>query len=254
MKRFIPAGLALATLFLSVAASAADMAPASMVPAPAYNWTGFHFGGDIAVASTTNNAEWNPAIPLGVMQAGGGTGSASFAGGGFAGYDWQFARSWVAGVEADWTGMKAGAVLTEPWLNSVGVVPGGLTTLSSELDWTASVRGRLGYLIVPRFLAYATAGVAWGKLQYGANSSNSALGYATAAVVSNTEIGWVAGIGFEWAPFASSGLLLRAEYLNFGFGGAQAVATASGFPGLPSSYSWSAPNVSLGRIGASYKF
>jgi hypothetical protein len=39
-------------------------------------------------------------------QAGEGTGGASFAGGGLANYNRQFANAWVAGLEADWTGMK----------------------------------------------------------------------------------------------------------------------------------------------------
>jgi len=252
MKPVIAVGLVLGMAIAP--AAAADMPPYSKAPTPVFNWTGFYVGGDIGIASTTNNAEWDPAPLLGVMQASGGTGGASFAAGGFGGYNWQFARSWVAGVEADWTGMKAGTSVTEPWLSIAGVVPGGFTTLTSELDWTASVRARFGYLIVPSFLAYATAGVAWGNMRYSANSSSAAIGYTTTAAVSNTETGWVAGFGFEWAPFAASGLLLRAEYLNYGFGGAQVVSTANAFPAFPSGYSWSSPNVSLGRIAASYKF
>jgi outer membrane immunogenic protein len=257
MKRLVPAIFTLGALIAP--AAAADMPASNRAPILASNWTGFYVGGDIGIASTTNNAEWNPisasAVPFGVMQVSGGTGGASFAGGGIGGYNWQFAGAWVTGVEADWTGMKAGSGLTQPWLaNAGGVVPGGFTTLSSELEWTASIRGRLGYLFRPNFLVYGTAGIAWGNFQYRANSTNSASGYATGATISNTETGWVAGVGFEWAPFASSGLLLRAEYLNYGFGGAQATSTATGFSALPSGYSWSSPNVSLGRIGASYLF
>jgi outer membrane immunogenic protein len=257
MKHFIRAAMVFGAL--TAPACAADMPPYSKAPAPVFNWTGFYFGGDMGVASTTDNAEWNPisasAIPFGVMQVSGGTGGASFAGGGLGGYNWQFANAWVAGIEADWTGMKAGAGLTQPWLaNAGGVVPGGFTTLSSELEWTASIRGRLGYLIRPSFLTYATVGIAWGNFEYRANSSNNLIGYATGAVFSNTETGWVAGVGFEWAPFTSFGLLLRVEYLNYGFGGAQTTSTATGFPAFPSGYTWSSPNVSVGRIGASYKF
>jgi outer membrane immunogenic protein len=240
-------------------AAAADMPAPNKAPIPAFNWTGFYLGGDIGIASTTNNAEWNPistsAARFGVMQVSGGTGGASFAGGGTGGYNWQFTSAWITGVEADWTAMKAGLGLTQPWLaNAGGVVPGGFTTLSSELEWTASVRGRLGYLIRPSFLAYGTAGIAWGNFQYRANSTNSVSGYATGATISNTETGWVGGVGFEWSPFTSYGLLLRVEYLNYGFRGAQTTSTANGFPAIPSSYTWSSPNVSLGRIGASYKF
>ena len=258
MRRFIIAGLALGAPIVPV--MAADMPAYDKVPVPAFSWTGFYLGGDIGVATTTDNAQWNPtstsAIPFGVSPAGSGTGGASFVGGVLAGYDWQFANAWVAGVEADWTGMKAGAAFTEAWLGSPGggVVPGGFTSLSSELEWTASVRARLGYLIAPRFLAYGTVGGAWGNFQYSASSINTVTGYAANAAFSDTKTGWVAGVGFEWAPFASLGLLLRAEYLNYGFGGAQITSAANGFPAPPSGYSWSSPNVGMARLAASYKF
>jgi outer membrane immunogenic protein len=220
---------------------------------------GFYVGGDIAVASITNNARWTPSspsgIPFGIQPVSGGTGGASFAGGGFAGYDWQWTNPWVAGVEADWTWMKANGAFTSTWLaNAGGVVPNGSTSLSSELDWAASVRARLGYLIVPSFLAYATAGIGWGDFHYRGVATNNVTGYLTSAAVSNTETGWVAGVGFEWSPFTSVGLLLRAEYLNYGFGGAQTTSTAASFPAFPSGYMWSSPNVSVGRVGAGYRF
>jgi outer membrane immunogenic protein len=257
MRRFVSTGLALGALIAP--AGAADMPAYNKAPTAAFSWTGFYLGGDIAVASTTNNAEWSPlstsGTPFGIQQASGGTGGASFAGGGLAGYDWQFASAWVAGFEADWTGMKTGGALTETWLaNAGGVVPTGFTTLSSELEWTASARARLGYLVVPSLLAYGTAGVAWGNFQYRGNAANSASGYTTGAALSDTETGWVAGVGFEWAPFTGFGSLLRAEYLNYGFSGSQAVSAATGFPAFPSAYAWSSPNVSLARVGASYKF
>jgi outer membrane immunogenic protein len=257
MRRFVSTGLALGALIAP--AAAADMPAYNKTPTTVFSRTGFYLGGDVAVASTTDNAEWSPlstpGIPFGVQQASGGTGGASFAGGGLAGYNRQFANAWVAGVEADWTGMKTGGALTETWLaNAGGAVPTGFTTLSSELEWTASIRARLGYLVVPSLLAYGTAGVAWGNFQFRGSAANSASGYATAAALSDTETGWVAGVGFEWAPFTSFGLLLRAEYLNYGFRGVHAVSVANGFPAFPSVYAWSSPNVSLARVGASYKF
>jgi outer membrane immunogenic protein len=159
MRRFVSTGLALGALIAP--AAAADMPAYNRAPAPVFSWTGFYLGGDIAAASTTNNALWSPlstsGIPFGVQQIGGGTGGASFAGGGLAGYNWQFANAWVAGVEADWTGMQTGGSVTGTWLaNAGGVVPTGFATVSSELEWTASVRARLGYLVVPSLLAYGT--------------------------------------------------------------------------------------------------
>jgi outer membrane immunogenic protein len=258
MKRFVVAATALA--MLSAPGAAADMLLANKVPAPIFDWTGFYVGGDIAVASTNSNAQSSAlpssVIPFGTEQVSGGLGGGgNFAGGGFAGYNLQFAPTWVAGIEADWTSMNTDGRLTSNWLDNTGVmVQNAVTTLSTELQWTASIRGRIGYLIVPRFLAYATGGVAWGKWEYGANSTDPTIGYAASTAFAKTETGWVAGIGFEWVPFPSYGLLLRAEYLNYRFEGAQATAAAAGFPGAPSGYLWSSPDVSVGRVGASYKF
>jgi outer membrane immunogenic protein len=258
MKRFAAAATALAAL--SVPAVAADMLVPNKAPAPAFNWTGFYVGGDIGVTATTGNAQSNAlpstVIPSGVQQISGGVGGGgSFAGGGYAGYNLQFAPKWVAGIEADWTSMNIDGRLTSNWLDNTGVmVQNATTTLSAELQWAASVRGRVGYVIVPSFLAYATGGVALGKWEYGANSTAPTIGYAANTAFAKTDTGWVAGVGFEWAPFSQLGLVLRAEYLNYRFGGTQATAAASGFPGAPSAYLWTAPDVNVGRIGASYKF
>ena len=258
MKRFAMAATALAVL--CVPAAAADMLVANKAPPPVFNWTGFYVGGDIGVTATTGNAQSNAlpssVIPSGVQQISGGVGGGgNFAGGGFAGYNLQFAPTWVAGIEADWTAMNTDGRLTSNWLDNTGVmVQNAVTTLSSELQWAASVRGRIGYVIVPSFLAYATGGVAWGEWEYGANSAAPTIGYAANTAFTKTDTGWVAGIGFEWAPFSRFGLVLRAEYLNYRFGGTQATAAASGFPGAPAAYLWTAPDVNVGRIGASYKF
>ncbi len=263
MKRFLASAAALAAL--SAPASAADMLVPNKAPPPVFSWTGFYVGGDIGVAATTGNAQSNalPAsvlLPSGVQQVSGGVGGGgNFSGGGFAGYNLQFAPSWIAGIEADWTAMNTDGRLTSNWLDNTGVmIQNAATTLSTELQWTASVRGRIGYLFVPSFLAYATGGVAWGKWEYGANSAAPTVGYTASTAFARTDTGWVAGIGFEWAPFSRygmlSGLLLRAEYLNYRFGGTQATAAASGFPTAPSAYLWSGPDVNVGRIGASYKF
>jgi outer membrane immunogenic protein len=258
MKRFAVAATALAVL--SAPAAAADMLVANKAPPPIFSWTGFYIGGDIGVAATTGNAQSNAlpssVVPAGVQQISGGVGGGgNFAGGGFAGYNLQFAPTWVACIEADWSSMNTDGRLTSNWLDNTGVmVQNAVTTFSEELQWTASVRGRVGYLFVPSFLAYATGGIAWGKWEYGANSAAPTIGYTASTAFAKTDMGWVAGIGFEWAPFSQYGLVLRAEYLNYRFGGTQATAAAGGFPTAPSAYLWSSPDVNVGRIGASYKF
>jgi outer membrane immunogenic protein len=257
MRKLLLSALALGAL--AMPAAAADLSPYYKVPlAPAWSWTGFYFGGDVGGAFSSDNAAWTPigpgfpGTPAGI---GGGTGGSAFAGGFFAGYNWQFAPSFVAGIEGDWTGMRAGGAFNGGWTGPGGPVVGATTNMSSEVEWALSLRGRLGYLIWPNLLVYGTGGGAWGKIQYGASSLDTGAGYGAGAAFTNTSSGWVAGGGLEWAPFTGFGLLLRVEYLYYDFSsGANFVGAANGFTGNPSGYSWGSTTVSVARFGMSYKF
>ena len=203
MKKLLIACIALSTALPAMAADLAVKAPVYKAPppAPVYGWTGFYIGVDAGGAWAKGAGNINP-IPDPVvwnltpdvfdLRA------SSALAGVHVGYNLQFAPRWVAGIEADWTSMNTDGRLTSNWIDNTGVmVQNAFTTLSSELQWAASVRGRIGYLFVPSFLTYATGGVAWGKWEYGANSADPAIGYAASTAFSRTEIGWVAGIGFE---------------------------------------------------------
>jgi outer membrane immunogenic protein len=272
MRRLAVAGLAWGALMMPAMAADINLYKAPL-PAPAFTWTGFYFGGDVGGAFSSSNATWDPpsnscstvtavcpdAVGFGPAAASGGTGGSAFAGGFLAGYNVQIANSWVAGIEGDWTGMRAGGSLTQPWVGPL--TTGGTTTMSSEVEWALSLRGRLGYLIWPNLLAYGTGGAAWGNIQYGASAiccgtfSGPFAGYAGGAAFTDIASGWVAGGGLEWAPFSGFGLLFRVEYLYFDFSSAQnAVAASNGFRGSPSSFTWSDTTMSLARFAMSYKF
>jgi outer membrane immunogenic protein len=260
------------------------------LPPPVFSWTGFYFGGDVGGAFSNDNAAWVPpsfrevtcatvyptaciaAKPLspppppppppppssfGPAAASGGTGGSAFAGGLLAGYNVQIAPSWVAGIEGDWTGMRAGGSFTQPWVGPL--TTGGTTTMSSEVEWALSLRGRLGYLIWPNLLAYGTGGAAWADIQYGASAiccgtfSGPFAGYAAGSSYTHMASGWVAGGGLEWAPFAGFGLLFRVEYLYFDFrSGQNVVAAGNGFNS--SGFTWSPTTMSVARFGMAYKF
>lgn len=106
-----------------------------------------------------------------------------FAGGGLIGYNWQKGQI-VYGWEADFS----------------------ISDISWEfvsVDWLATVRGRLGYLVHPNLLAYATAG----------------LGYAEVSVpccfgIDESGTDFVFGVGLEGKLNEAS--TLRVEYLNHG--------------------------------------
>jgi outer membrane immunogenic protein len=253
MRKLVLAGLAFGALI--VPAMAADIAIYKAPPlAPYFAWTGFYFGGDVGGAFSRDSAAWR----VTGVSAAGDTGGSAFAGGILAGYNYQISNSWVVGIEGDWTGMRAGGAFNQPW-NVGGVIPGSLTSMSSEVEWAASIRGRLGYLIWPNLLAYGTGGGAWGKIQFGASAFDPLAGppsaYSSGAAFTTTSAGWVAGGGLEWAPFSGFGLLLRVEYLYYDLSSAQnVVAGANGFGALPSAFTWTPTTISVARFGMSYKF
>jgi outer membrane immunogenic protein len=254
MRKLLVTALALGALVMP--AAAADLAPYYKV-APAWSWTGFYLGGDVGGAFSSDNATWNLLGPGGstIAPLTGSTGGSAFAGGFFAGYNWQFAPSFVAGIEGDWTGMRAGGSVNSQWSGPLALPGFTSTSISSEVEWAMSLRGRLGYLIWPNLLAYGTGGATWGKLQYGGNAFNQLFAYQAGAGFTNTTSGWVAGGGLEWVPFTDFGLTLRLEYLYYDFSSGQNfVSPAVGLPLNPSNFAWGSTTVSVARFGMSYKF
>src|SRR6516165_11730174 len=109
-------------------------APVYTAPAVIYNWTGFYIGGNVGGAFTDNNSlQGNDARFMGGVQGG---------------FDYQFAPSWVMGVEAQYS-----------WLNSnnTGVLLPGGALVTSKNDQLGSATGRVGYTWGPG-LVYAKGG------------------------------------------------------------------------------------------------
>lgn len=262
MRNGLVAGAALVTFALSASAMAADLPLKAPPPvaAPAPSWTGFYVGANVGGVWTHSDGTWNPLPDPATFNANALTGAidtSSVAAGFHVGYNYQFGPSFVAGIEADWTWTNASGSFTQTWtfFNTALPVAGSFTTMSTKLNWLATVRGRLGYLVTPDLLAYVTGGGAWGGVDYGANNFNGpggGGGYSTAVAFSNTPSGYVLGGGIEWKM--TSNWLLRGEYLFYRLSGASAVGTSATFPGNPSGYVWSDMDVNEGRVGVSYKF
>jgi outer membrane immunogenic protein len=261
MKKF---GIAAVALAFSGSAYAADMplkAPAPYVPAT--TWTGFYIGGDVGVDRLHETGTWNPLPnPVAFVANGqsGSTGGTGAVGGFHAGYNWQFATSWVAGIEGDYTWASGGGSSSQPWVNpGTGTVTaiGSFTNMQSVVQSLSTARVRLGYLLMPNLLAYGTGGGAWGRIQDSASNSNGTAGppnYNAPVALTTSSSGWAAGGGLEW--MLDSHWLIRAEYLRYHLASAQNVVTAGppGFPTFPSNYVWSASNIDVVRAGLSYKF
>jgi outer membrane immunogenic protein len=188
----------LALLVAPIAADAADMpikapflkgTPRSVVAY--YNWTGFYAG--INVGYGFGESTWS--LPPGTTME-----PTGFLVGGTVGYNWQ-AGAIVYGVEADWA-----------WSNVSGSVTCALVaTCTTSSDWLATFRGRVGYAF-DRWLPYATLGGAYGNVK--ATTSIPILGLSTAS--EQTQLGWTAGIGIEYAMMGNWTAKLEYLYVDLG--------------------------------------
>jgi outer membrane immunogenic protein len=188
-------GLALAAVvsLLTLPAQAADMP----VKAPARatvttSWAGFYVGGHggYGYAVTAATA---PDVNLSDRVIG--IGSKGFAIGGLAGYNIMLSPRWVGGIEVDgsWQDIKTRS-------NPFG--PG--TTGDMSLDWSASVRGRIGFLTTPTSMLFATAGWSWSSVEFSNNLVPETL--------SNSISGPQAGFGVE--TMYGPNWIIRTEYLH----------------------------------------
>jgi len=224
MRILFAIGIAAAGLGVADCASAADL-PVKAPPAPTYNWAGWHAGLNIGYGfgphregtlSGFSTAFGLPAaVAAGFVPANLGLSPSGVLGGIQGGYDWT--RPWgLVGVEADFQG--SGIVG-----NSVVGFPGGggfvpsTTTSRDALDWFGTVRARLGTLVTPRTLLYATGGFAYG----GVRDNFAVVGTPpTAGDVAGSDrvvrAGWAAGAGAEYA--ATDHISIRAEYLHVDLG------------------------------------
>jgi opacity protein-like surface antigen len=82
--------------------------------------------------------------------------------GGQAGYTWQYGR-FVGGLEVDYSAADIKGTVNLPVGSSV-------FTRETKIDELASVRGRLGFTVTPRLLAYGTAGLALAHHEYASPS------------------------------------------------------------------------------------
>lgn len=286
MKRFLSGT---AVLISAVSANAADLATKAPVykAAPAApTWTGAYVGADLGWSGSSSAGSWNPTefnlnqapsaasnVSFGEFPIHSGSSGSGISGGFHAGYNWQFAPSWVTGIEADWDVVDAASSFSQPWTSTDPVAhpglvrPGTLTTVTSDPQWLASVRARFGYLVTPSALLYATGGAAFGSVTNSASASNEPTQPPTArynAVTSSTSTasGWVVGGGLEYG--LGSGWSVRGEYLYYRLSsaGSANAADANGnfVPGGPNPGHWNSAfsfddlTVQTVRAGLSYKF
>jgi outer membrane immunogenic protein len=194
MTRLITVVFAL--IGISGSAFAADLpppapparAPAVYVapPAPVFSWTGFYIGGNVGAAWTQVNANDSFGNSWSNAQ------QAVFAGGGQVGANYQF--NWlVVGVEADFDWLANNHNSS----NALSVPGGDSFQLSANNRWITTVAGRVG-VGAHNWLFYAKGGGGW----VGVNNptlTDVTSGASISTSNSNSNSGWLAGGGIEWA-------------------------------------------------------
>jgi outer membrane immunogenic protein len=229
---------ALSSVPLMGAAGAADLplkAPSGGAPA-ALSWTGFYLGGGVGFRSSEAN-ESSVLLKVGSFPASPPMGAANteplngiaHRGDLFAGYNWQASSRWVVGIEGDvgLTDRKttfAGIAFPDQTLATLGAADG----IAAKTSWDASARGRVGFLIAPTTLVFATGGAAWQRYEISTSCGSvfcaSTFGLTgvtpslTPAVTNNatTRTGWTVGGGIETALGGS--WFARADYRYADFG------------------------------------
>src|SRR5262245_45521608 len=127
-------------------------------------------------------------------------------GGGQLGYNRQSGRI-IDGIEAD----IAGSSMDD---EDARICAGGCITVKPSLDWFATVRGRIGYLIDPRIFAYATAGVGIASWSTEIGISGCPSGMRCGGFVKGRETDFVFGLGIEGK--ISETMSARLDFLSSG--------------------------------------
>lgn len=261
-------------------AFAADL-PVKAPPVPvvaSYNWNGFYIGANIGGGWGNRSVDYLPNDPASAAlfrpAAGGAPPSISFdtsgaLGGLQLGYNWQFNRNWLIGIETDfdWLGMKGSGSST----NSVNGVDPIAATVDEHVKWFGTTRARLGYLPTNRLLTYVTGGLAYGKVEHsgfytqgGAGFNSTLSGFSVlcggttcfSGASSSTAVGWTLGGGLEYAVWQN--WTVKAEYLYVSLNGKSVTETALAFTAgnLPASFNanYNRTNFNVARVGINYRF
>jgi outer membrane immunogenic protein len=203
MRAAIAGGLVLA---LGTAAYSADM-PIKAAPIyvpPPITWTGPYVGGNLGGGWFNPGGSVDvPSIPIApppckhyckspdpLFGLSGGSG-AGFIGGVQAGYTYQFLPRWIVGIEGDFEG----STLSSDQSTAPLTLPGSSASMSQNVDWLASIRGRVGYLWTPTILLYGTGGAAWADVNYSGSATVQASPSVTAATSFSSAIGLGCGRG-----------------------------------------------------------
>src|SRR5437879_2610419 len=161
-------------------ADAADLPPIMPVKAaalqPASDWSGFYVGLGAGFRSTKTDSTVTAFTLGGANQLAGCPAFAAFGGcvfgepindtafriNPYAGFNFQIAPRWVVGIEGDIGVADKQTTLGGMAYPVTGIITGlAADSFSVKTTWDASARARVGYLVNPAIMLYATGGASW---------------------------------------------------------------------------------------------
>ena len=264
MKHLSTIALAATAISAASLATAADVpgrrpavapAPVYSAPPPVFTWTGFYVGLNAGYGFSGKNRATVTGNALDLAQGANlprsyGLKRNGFVGGGQVGYNIQ-SGSFVGGLEAD-ADFAGGSNKSQ-----TVVAPNGTGVAKHQLGAFGTLRGRAGFLVTDRWLAYGTAGgiLASTKFSNTLTGAGALAGDTWAGSNNKTKAGWVIGAGTEYA--LTNNITAKLEYLYYDLGKSNLKAaptnpgaTATGIvPALKVSN-----NGSLLRTGVNFKF
>jgi len=239
-------------LACSIAASALGASAAN-----AQTWTGGYVGVDVGYGfgQNDNDTTFRPnEASFGARNFGSSVDADGAVVGAHAGYDWQHGN-WVVGVAADvaWSNIEGEERIT-PLVDSGGTPdPTWFQDQTAAVNGLGTLRLRVGKLIQPNTLAYATGGFAYGEVEFNTLTwFDPDPQFQYAGSDSEKRLGWTAGGGVEWAT--TGAWSFRAEYLYYDLGDRDFTAMPI-TPNPPYNVGQDFTTTgSLLRVGASFNF
>jgi outer membrane immunogenic protein len=239
---------------LPLKARAAPLRPATVV-----SWTGLYVGGDVGGGWASQDVDIVPCSFCGDSPQVSKLKGSGVLGGIYAGYNFVITPEFLMGIEGDftWTDLDDANAIRRIVLPPLNPDRGTSIRFARNVEWLASIRGRLGWTFAPNALLYATGGGAWGRVGYSAiYIYGSCPNCGLVPSFSNTQSGYVVGGGFEWAPW-NNNWLMRSEYLYYHFSGTTASADWAmdfGDPEPAAHFKWDDLSIHSVRAGVAYKF
>jgi outer membrane immunogenic protein len=240
------------------AADLAVKAPAYVAPAPVYSWTGCYVGAHVGWGWGQNNNSQTSSgsFGSGISAAGGNINTSGALFGGQVGCNYQFAPTWVVGLQGDFAGTDINGRGTDPMGSAFNARNAPFTdspgSIGSKTDWLASITARLGYTIYNnQALLYVKGGAAWVNNQY---DLSNAFNEFSNNEVSETRIGWTVGVGAEWMISQHWSAFVEGNYYQFNNGNLLSNQTFFESAGDFNTFSSGKEQIETVKIGVNYKF